>query len=354
MGFVRPPVRINRSHPLYQRGLVLAIAPGMPGYPAFIRRGNLATTGYVNSARSSAGLAGSGLSGPTNAYWGGSSASNTFTFNQNEGTVLLHFQTNFAPTDGADHTFFCIGPNNYPTGPSFDILKYGDNNWYCGWWSGSDTRVSVSATGTFTSGVPTTIAVTWNKTTGLTGTRLYTNGILRGTNTTSPSTGSTAGSVFALGMAQSLTNFPFFNGGGIIYSFIVLDKAITADEIANFNANPTTIFDAPTRRVKTRTLATMLQAALASWGWNGNAPAFEQEQHITATTGILGWVGNAASINAQSLLQAPSAAWQWIGNAAGGFGSNSQLGGMVYGAVRAIVRRGTYGAVNRRGVRNNK
>ena len=90
------------------------------------------------------------------------------------GSMSLWLQPNWNWNDTADHPFWM------EDGDFFTFQKYSDNNIYCGFRRGaSDQRISLAATGLFSSGTWAHWLLTWSNAAGQT---LYKNGVSVGTH----------------------------------------------------------------------------------------------------------------------------------------------------------------------------
>lgn len=94
-----------------------------------------------------------------------------------QGTIAAYARANFSPTDSLGHTLAMIGVAN-STGAY--LIKFTDNNWYAGFFTGVENRVVVSASSTFTIGDSFVAGFSWNAST----TFLYVKGKQLGTHAT--------------------------------------------------------------------------------------------------------------------------------------------------------------------------
>lgn len=253
---VRGPIAVDWSNPI-TRGITFAHHLGKPGFTAYCGALIQLSRNYVAGAGSMVSPNGElGMGGSANGdYWGGYSASNTFALNQNEGTVLSYVRPSFTPTDGLAHY---IAKHGGAGASVLELLKFSDNSWYFGWnTSGTDTRLVTAATGTFSQNQSFTVGGTWNKTSGLVGTKFYTKGILRASSGTTPSTGvNTTGFSVGLGVTSTWIKA----AGDIIYSYFVWNRALTPDEILSFESNPWQIFYSPVGRLHDKVKSTAAAA----------------------------------------------------------------------------------------------
>ena len=227
-------MRVNRRHPL-SRGLSLVWLAN-EYRPLFVETGVVPVFANVGTADTRPGLAGLAVTGTAvGAYRGGNSASNTYALPRTAGTMLFHVGSTFAPTDSVEHNLFATGTTMYNSGNYFDLNKFSDNKWYFGWASSGDQRASVSATGTFSAGVPFTVGGTWSSA----GTTLWVSGVNRATNVSAPTTVTTSGN-FWWGTGQSSLGTATWirSVGDAIYSQAIWSRVLLAEEIQLFERDP--------------------------------------------------------------------------------------------------------------------
>ena len=203
----------------------------------FLLRGAVNSTGNAFKAGAGIGIARGGLGMKNaNGWWGSTSANNTYSVNTTAGTIIVGTTVDFSPTDGVAHMLAAFGRSaNYAGGPSLSLLKFSDNNLYFGWYSGSDGRVQVAASGIFASGDTCTFGLTW----GPTGQVAYCKGKSFGTSAyaTYGNTGGASDSDLALGLFNS-TQWPWVStADGAIHFCAIFDRQFTASEMAAADAN---------------------------------------------------------------------------------------------------------------------
>jgi hypothetical protein len=232
------PVRINWAHPV-AKGLRFVHLFNNDPNPLYVQGGVVAANSFADGGRIDSSANGLGMGGPDGAYWGGDSTSNSFILNENEGSILAYVLADFSPTDSLNH-YICTHNASGGGAPAFDFTKFSDNIIYFGWAAPSDTRVTVSATGLFAQGVPFTLGGTWNKTSGLVGTKVYTKGIQRASTGTTPGTGNTSGGDFNIGNFQSASStYAWINGtGDRIFMYCIWSRALTDAEFLLMEFDP--------------------------------------------------------------------------------------------------------------------
>lgn len=183
----KPPcgARIRLSQP-FARGLVgYWPLTERAGTPRDVVSGTLAT---LNGMVWGAGKSGAALHCPgAGAYL----VTNVLgSFAPAQGSVWWRMMPGFAWNDGAEH-YFWGSINTGMATPEFSAQKYSDNNWYVGWSTGADYRVTLAASAAnLTQGVPQDYVFTW----GAAGSVLYRNGVVIGSMGTAPSPSPTGNS----------------------------------------------------------------------------------------------------------------------------------------------------------------
>jgi hypothetical protein len=167
-----------------------------------------------------------------------------------QGTLLAFVTAGFSPTDGVQHYICSFGQDSsYPGGPALDFLKFSDNKWYFGFFTGSDTRVSGNASGTFASGDTFVAGGTWNSS----ATKLYVKGVLQYTNSTNSNASNTAGFKICFGGGNTgagpgtnpwSPNQPMTSA---LYWIAVWSRLLTPGEILEISLNPSVLFTYPTQ-----------------------------------------------------------------------------------------------------------
>lgn len=130
-----------------------------------------------------------------------------------------------------DSQIHAVGINWLFAGDIFHAIKYDDNNFYVGWYNGTDGRVSTSASG-LSQNAWNHIALTWDS--AAPATKLYLNGAQIGSTNTTNATEDTSTATAYVGYSpqdsKSMAN-------GSLDEFRLLDAVLTADWIkAEYNA----------------------------------------------------------------------------------------------------------------------
>ena len=217
---------------------------GLPA-PLLTRGACIETQNGLTFQPSPVGLGAAGIDG---YFGGGGGAGNTYALPQTVGTILFLATVGWASNDSTSHYICQFGSPNYPGGPALDFTKYSDNNIYAGWYSGSDTRVQVAASGLWSAGATVALGLTWSTA----GTTLYVNGKSVGTNATTPSVGNTAGQYINVGtyIGSGFTSSEWFNttSSDSISYLQIFDFAMSAGQVAKFQAAPFSMLRPVVRR----------------------------------------------------------------------------------------------------------
>lgn len=242
-GNTKPPAgtALDLSHPL---------ALGLVGLWTFSEGAGAPQPSYLRGRSGSPAVSLSSViwvpddNGPTVTQTGvgaGSPSINTGTltsaFLPSQGTVVWRAWLGFAANDGRQHYFW--GTSAGPS-PEFSCQKFSDNNWYIGWTTGSDKRLTVAAGATnFQQSAWQTWAYVWDSA----GSRLFWRGRQVATSVNVPTPAAIANPWSWMNATASGTTGLDFSSKldyGAIY-----DRALTAQEVHDLAAQPYAMFAAP-------------------------------------------------------------------------------------------------------------
>jgi hypothetical protein len=165
--FVKPRLGtpINRGHPFGDVEAYWPLNEGAGPPRCLLLKGALPEPALVGSVTWGSSFLGRGLSFPLatgDAEVRYDGAGITYSLPSAAGSIVVDTMANFSPTDGLEHSLFYAKANSFVAGPGVHLIKYSDNNWYVGWFAGVDDRMTLAASGLWTSGERVQFALTWN------------------------------------------------------------------------------------------------------------------------------------------------------------------------------------------------
>lgn len=147
------------------------------------------------------------------------------------GTIFFRFKPTFSSGDSALHSQF--GYNSTSGNNMLLYFHFTDNNMYVGWYAGSDSRITVSDSGFFASGVWANHLYDWDDSADLQ--HVYVDNTLKGTSST-PFTVFGSHAALVVGAAPAVgfiaLNEGDYPGDGDIAEWARWDRVLTADERA--------------------------------------------------------------------------------------------------------------------------
>lgn len=204
------------------------------------------SNGTVSAGPGGPGLSRNTTSGASKYYEPIGSFNNAATnkfASPSSGTVAVFCSADFAVGDSLGHLLFFFGQ---PNADASMIYKHSDGHWYIGLISGgTDYRINVSATGTYTVNQPFVGAYTWAAGGTITA---YIDGKVVGTHAAPASPVTYAGGSFqsiTLQNEQTFTGLPWsYTAGntGFVYWAAIWDTVLSASDIQFLNAEPWAMF----------------------------------------------------------------------------------------------------------------
>lgn len=301
---IPPPGILRPNRRAIEAGLSFAQAfQNGPAAP-FLARGGLAdaTLAFQSGASVSVLQGGHAM---TTGYWGANSASNTYALNTTEGTMLAALVADHGPGDSAAHMIAHFGNPAFPAGPSVEMVKFNDGNFYFGIISGSNKRITVSAAGQYAAGDPFTAGTTWDTS----GQVAYCKGVAIGSNALT-GLGDTSGSDFSIGDLIG-ASWPWATSaaGGVLY-VLVFDRALSAAEMLAAERDMWWWVERP-RAPDMRRAASIVSVSLIGVAMTASAgtltSAVGMDAGGEAATGSAGSVGAALDMTASGSAATASA-----------------------------------------------
>jgi hypothetical protein len=307
-----PPAGILRPNALARsRQLSFAYAFQNGISPPFVTRGRVANASYHFSGTTPELYAAPGGIGFTGDGWGGNDAGNSYALSQTAGTVLIYLSQYVDGGSTIRRWFSQFGP----AGDNQHRMEVVGGNFSFGWLAGGVNRlVEASAVGYYTAGRPFTVASTWDAS----GQAAYASGRRFGTGTAGYA--NTAGSNIAIGY---LPGFGFESGRikpSALHYMLVLDRALSADEIAEAERDPWWWVDRPARISRAGRLSDAptlnnyaLTAEPGSFALTGQPVALRAGRRLALAAGTFALSGQAVALLAGRRLALAAGAFALAG-----------------------------------------